>query len=166
MAHAIDDLLYIAEVLAEQLLLLRWIPRDLIPLSIAITPADSFSPALNVKGGNYFFTSASQYRGICGRCAVGDPRFWHEVEIEKLDELLFDLARRRPRLAETCYHQQAIHRLKSASILWCIEQRCYKGKKCGGLDCRTTLRIEEVKEELRVGQSTLRSHWKLRRTFM
>ena len=104
MAHAIDDLLYIAEVLAEQFLLLRWSPRDLIPLSIAITPADSFSAALNVKGGNYFFTSTSQYRSICGRCAVGDPRFWHEIKIEKLDELLFDLARRRPRLAETCYH--------------------------------------------------------------
>lgn len=75
-------------------------------------------------------------------------RLWHEVKVEELHGLEFDVAGGRPRLEDGRDGEEAVELLKGAGVAGSFEQSDDEDEEGGGLDGWAVDGLEEVEEKL------------------
>lgn len=128
----------VAEVFSEQILLV--VLRSDIPLRpAAIVAARSATSPVERTGE--LARATLRIRHWC---------LWHEVEIQELQELDFDVLRGLLILEQARYCEQAVHVFEGSCVLWCREKGGDEDKERLRLDCWAVVWVEEVEEEVHV----------------
>lgn len=145
-AKIFDQILNIAQVAAEKLLLLA---RGQRAADLAVGAA-ALARRVAPKGARELAGTALEHiRQRVAAVGAGDGgRLGHEVKVEKLDELELDLARGGARLEERGDGEQAVEALEDARVLRHVDEGDDEGEEGGGLNGRAVEGFEEVEEQL------------------
>ncbi len=149
-AKILDQVLDVAEISAEQLLLVRRRQRA-ASLAVGATALLGRVAAAAAKGACELAGTALEHirQRVAAAGEAGDGgRLGHEVKVEKLDELELDLARGGARLEERGDGEQAVEALKDARVPGRLDEGDDEGEEGGGLDGGAVEGFEEVEEEL------------------